>query len=75
LSRGAGLGLPGLIFGGVLALLVVAWLRDGFLVNAVSPASVSAMAVIMIIALVLAASLGPALQARKTAPAALLRED
>jgi ABC-type antimicrobial peptide transport system permease subunit len=75
LSRGIGLGLPGLIFGGVLALLVVAWLRDGFLVSAVSPASVSAMSVVMIIALVLAASLGPALQARKTAPAALLRED
>ena len=76
LSRGARLGLPGLVFGGLLAVLVVAWLRDGgFLVSAVSPASVSAIAVVMIIALVLAASLGPALQARRTAPAALLRED
>jgi hypothetical protein len=75
LSRGLSLGLPGLILGGVLALIAVAWLRDGFLARAVSPVSVTAMVAVMILVLVLAASFGPALQARRTAPAALLRED
>jgi ABC-type lipoprotein release transport system permease subunit len=59
----------------VLALLTVSWLRDRFLARAVSPVSVSMMVMLLILALVLAATVGPALQARKTAPAALLRED
>jgi hypothetical protein len=75
LSRGLGLGLPGLIFGGALALIAVAWLREGFLARAVSPVGVSALAAVMILVLVLAASLGPAQQARRTAPAMLLRQD
>jgi ABC-type lipoprotein release transport system permease subunit len=41
----------------------------------VSPAGVSALIVGMIVALILAASFGPARQARRTAPAALLRQD
>jgi ABC-type antimicrobial peptide transport system permease subunit len=73
--RSLKLGLPGLVFGSVLALLTVSWLRDRFLARAVSPVSVSMMVMLLILALVLAATVGPALQARKTAPAALLRED
>ena len=75
LSRGLSLALPGLILGSVLAVIAVALLRDGFLARAVSPLGVSAMAAFMVLALVLAASFGPALQARKTAPAMLLRQD
>ena len=59
----------------VLAVIAVAWLRDGFLARAVSPVGVSAMAAVLILLLVLAASFGPALQARRTAPAMLLREE
>jgi ABC-type antimicrobial peptide transport system permease subunit len=69
------LGLPGLIFGIILAFLVVAWLRDGFVTSAVSPYGTSLSVMLVIVALILAASFGPAHQARKTAPAALLRED
>jgi ABC-type antimicrobial peptide transport system permease subunit len=75
LRRGVELGLPGLVFGSVLALLAVAWLHGGFLTAAVSPVGVSALVALLIFALVLAASFGPAQQARKTAPATLLRED
>jgi hypothetical protein len=75
LSRSMLLGLPGLVFGSLLAFIIVGWLRDGFLTAAVSPLSVSGLAVVMILLLVIAASLGPAAQARQTAPAALLRED
>jgi ABC-type antimicrobial peptide transport system permease subunit len=75
MSRGVSLALPGLVFGVVLAFLVVAWLRDGFVTRAVSPVSVSLSIVLVIAALVLVATIGPALQARQTAPAALLRED
>ena len=73
--RGAGLGLPGLIFGIVLAFLVVAWLRDGFLVSAVSPAGVSLAVVLLIVALILTSNFGPAQQARRSSPATLLREN
>jgi hypothetical protein len=75
IARGVRLGLPGLIFGIILAFLVVAWLRDGFVTSAVSPYGTSLSVMLVIVALILAASFGPAHQARKTAPAALLRED
>jgi predicted permease len=74
LSRGVSLALPGLIFGAMLAFIVVAWLRDGFLAQAVSPIGVTTMVVLTIVVLVFAASVGPARQARKTAPAELLRQ-
>lgn len=74
-TRGVMLGLPGLAVGALLALAVVAWLRDGFVTRAVLPVVVTGSVVFVIVGLVLAASLGPALQARRTAPAVLLRED
>ena len=75
LSRGMGLALPGLAFGIVLAFLAVAWLREGFVTRAVSPASVSLALALVMLGLIFAASFGPALQARRTAPAGLLRVD
>ena len=74
LSRGMALALPGLACGGLLALIAVVWLRDGFVTSAVSPVIVTGSAALVIVALVLAATLGPAMQARRTAPAVLLRE-
>ena len=74
LSRGLRLGLPGLIVGSLLAFIAVVLLRDGFVAGAVSPVIVTVWAFVAIVALVLAATLGPALQARRTAPAVLLRE-
>jgi predicted permease len=75
LKRGMGLALPGLAFGIVLAFLVVAWLREGFVTRAVSPVIVSLAVALVIVGLIVAATFGPALQARRTAPARLLRVD
>jgi putative ABC transport system permease protein len=75
LSRGILLGLPGLALGGLFAFIVVAWLRDDFLSRAVSPAAVAIAVVAGIVALLIAASTGPARQARRTEPAPLLREE
>jgi len=74
LARGLGLGLPGLVVGGLLAFIAVVWLHDGFVAGVVSPAVVTGSVVLLIVALVLAATSGPAMQARRTAPAVLLRE-
>lgn len=75
LSRGLLLGLPGLMLGGVLAYIAVAWLRDDFVTARVAPGPVAALIVLGIVVLVLAASFGPARHARNTAPAPLLREE
>jgi len=74
-ARGLLLGLPGLVLGTLLALIVVAWLRDDFISRDVSPWLVTAAVAIGITLLLMAASLGPARQARRTEPAPLLRED
>lgn len=75
LARGLGQGLPGLVLGSLLAFVVVAWLRDGFFSSAVPPAAVAMLVAAGIAGLLLAATLGPARQARKTQPAPLLREE
>jgi ABC-type antimicrobial peptide transport system permease subunit len=74
LSRGLVLALPGLVAGGLLAFIAVVWLRDGFVTRAVSTLIVTGWVLLAIVALVLAATWGPAMQARRTAPAVLLRE-
>jgi predicted permease len=74
LARGVGLGMPGLVLGGVLALIAVAWLRDGFVTRDVSPMAVTGIVTAIVILLVVAATLGPARQARETSPAEMLRE-
>lgn len=75
LRRGLVLGMPGLVLGTLLAFIVVAWLRDGFVSRSVSPAVVALLVAIGIAALVFGATLGPARQARNTEPAPLLREE
>ena len=75
LSRGLTLAVPGLILGALLAFISVAWLRDGFVTGAVPPVTVVGLAMLVTAAIMLAATLGPARQARSIAPAVLLRED
>jgi len=75
LRRGLVLGLPGLVLGGLLAFIVVAWLRDDFVSRDVGPGTVTGVVVLGLVALLLLASLGPARRASRTEPAPLLRED
>ncbi|HUF73763.1 MAG TPA: FtsX-like permease family protein [Gammaproteobacteria bacterium] len=75
LGRGLVLSLPGLVLGGLLAFIVTAWLRDDFVSREVSPGVVTVSVVAALFALILAASLGPSRQARRTEPAPLLREE
>ena len=75
LLRGLMMGLPGLVIGGLLAFIAVAWLRDGYVSRDVSPGLVSIGVVIGLCVLLLAASAGPARRAMRTQPATLLRQD
>ena len=74
-SRGLMMSLPGLVLGGMLAFIAVAWLRSDFLGDEVSPAVVTVAVVAGLGLLLFAATLGPAGEARRTQPAPLLRED
>ena len=73
--RGLMLSLPGLVVGSLLAFIVVAWLRDSFVSRDISPSAVTVAVLAGLALLLLAASSGPARQARRTQPAPLLRED
>ena len=75
LRRGLELGLPGLLFGSLFAWIAVAWLRDDFVTASVPAFGVAAVVALTLLALVIAASLGPSRLVRNTAPAPLLRED
>jgi len=75
ISRGLLLSLPGLVLGALLAFITVAWLRSEFVGDEVSPAVVTGAVVAGLSLLLLAATLGPAGEARRTQPAPLLRED
>jgi hypothetical protein len=75
LWRGLRYGLPGLSVGAPLAVGLVVWLRDGFVTGAVSPTAVTLLAAGGIACLLLAATSGPARQARDLEPAPLLKED
>src|SRR5690606_12080857 len=75
LRRGLMLCLPGLVLGGLLAFIVVAWQRGDFLPRQTSASAVTAAAMLGLTVLLLLASLGPARDARRTQPAALLKED
>ncbi len=74
-SRGLLLSLPGLVTGGLLAFIAVAWLRDDFVSREISPAVVTLWVIAGLTLLVLAASLTPAREARRTQPAPWLREE
>jgi predicted permease len=73
--RGLWLSLPGLVVGALLAFILVSWLRDDFLSREVSPGLVTIAVVAGLALLLLAASYGPARQAKRTQPAPLLREE
>jgi hypothetical protein len=73
--RAMSLGLPGLTAGGLLSFVVVTWLRDDFLSPDISPALVTGSLIAGLLLLLLAATLGPAREAKRTQPAPLLRED
>jgi ABC-type antimicrobial peptide transport system permease subunit len=73
--RGMLIGLPGLVLGLPCAFILVVWLRDDYVSRAVPPFAVTVIVAMGLIALLLAASLGPARLARRTQPAPLLRED
>jgi ABC-type antimicrobial peptide transport system permease subunit len=75
LWRGLMLGLPGLVFGLPLAFIVVAWLRNDYLSQDISPFAMMVAAAAGLTALMLGASLGPARQARRMQPAPLLKAD
>jgi hypothetical protein len=74
-TRGLLMSLPGLVLGGLLALVFVAWLRDDYLGGEVSPVVVMLCVVAGLALLLVAATLGPAGEARRTQPAPMLRED
>jgi hypothetical protein len=75
ISRALLTGAPGLVIGGILAFIAATWLRDEFLSPRVSAAVVTAWVVVGLTSILIAASLVPAREARRTQPAPLLRED
>lgn len=76
LWQGLRLGGPGLIVGGLLALIVVAWLRnEGFITDGVSPALTGGAVAAGLLALMLLASLQPAISAARLRPGDLLKEE
>ena len=75
MQRGLLMSLPGLALGGMLGFIVAAWLRDDFVSRDISPALVTAYVVVGLTALLLSATIGPALTASRTQPAPLLREE
>ena len=75
MQRGLLLSLPGLALGGMLGFIVAAWLRDDFVSRDISPSLVTAYVVAGLTALLLLATIGPALIASRTQPAPVLREE
>jgi hypothetical protein len=75
MQRGLLMSLPGLALGGMLGFTVAAWLRDDFVSRNIPPSLVTAYVVIGLTALLLLATVGPALTAARTQPAPLLREE
>jgi hypothetical protein len=75
MQRGLLMSLPGLALGGMLGFIVAASLRDDFVSRDISPSLVTGYVVIALAALLLLATIGPALTASRTQPAPLLREE
>ncbi len=69
------MGVPGLVFGAVLAFIAIVLMQDGFLSRDISPLAIAASASAGVLGLVLAATLGPARLARTTDPGPLLKQE
>ena len=78
-KRGLVLGLPGLILSLPLAFILVSWLnKQDYIRSDYSVLTVSVIVLIVavgLLALMAVASIGPSMQARRTQPAPLLREE
>ncbi len=75
LANALKLGLPGVMLGSLLGLIVVALLREELISRAVSPALVVGLTAAMLAGLLLLASWQPAARAANARPGDLLRED
>ena len=75
LLRALQISLPGIAIGGLLAFIVAAYLKGDYVSPEVSPGVVAFLVVVGLASIVLAASVGPAREARRTQPAPLLKED
>jgi putative ABC transport system permease protein len=75
LRHGLELGLPGVVIGGLLAFTVVAWLRGEYIAETTSPLAVAAAVIVALLAILIAAGVGPARQAGRMQPAPLLRQE
>lgn len=73
--RALGMALPGLAAGSLLAFAAAAVLRARFFAGEVLPAAVTIVVAAGLASLVVLASVGPARQARQTAPGRLFREE
>ena len=73
--RALQISLPGIAIGGLLAFIIAAYLRGDYVSPEVSPGVVTLLVVLGLASIVLAATVGPAREARRTQPAPLLRVD
>jgi len=73
--RAVKLGLPGLIIGSLLGLIVTAWLTDDLISDQISPLAIAVLTGTGLLALMITASLQPALRAARINPGPLLREE
>lgn len=75
LVQGLKLGLPGLAVGGLLGLIGTTWLVDHYLTESVSPTLVALSVALGLLAILLLASLQPALAAARLKPGRVLKEE
>jgi len=75
LLRGPTFGAHALVVGSVRAFAVVRRLQKDFVSSAVSPSVVTAVVAFGVLCLLLGATNGPALDARNTDPAPLLKDE
>ncbi|MGY6588057.1 MAG: ABC transporter permease [Wenzhouxiangella sp.] len=75
LRRALTSGLPGLVIGGLLGLILVLWLSEDLISRSVPALAIAGITVLCLAILMLIASLQPALRAARTQPGRWLRED
>gem|GEM_PF-924194 len=74
LLRGLILGLPGLVIGGLLAVVITAWLHDDYILATISPIAISAATTAVLALVMILASAQPARSAARLQPGRLLQE-